>query len=56
MANLENIVKETGTIVTVEGPRFSSLAESKMFQSWNAHVLSMTTCPEVVLAKGTTYK
>lgn len=50
-ANLENVIKEKGTIVTVEGPRFSSRAESFMFKSWKADVLSMTTCPEVVLAK-----
>ena len=35
-ADLENVLKETGTIVTVEGPRFSSRAESFMFKSWNA--------------------
>lgn len=42
---------KTGTMVTIEGPRFSSRAESKMFQSWGAHTINMTTCPEVVLAK-----
>jgi 5'-methylthioadenosine phosphorylase len=41
----------TGTMVTIEGPRFSSRAESKMFQQWGAHTINMTTCPEVVLAK-----
>ena len=50
-ADLNHLLKQTGTIVTVEGPRFSSKAESFMFRSWNADVLSMTTCPEVVLAK-----
>ena len=35
-ANLENVIKEKGTIVTVEGPRFSSRAESFMFKSWKA--------------------
>jgi 5'-methylthioadenosine phosphorylase len=38
-------------MVTIEGPRFSSRAESKMFQHWGAHTINMTTCPEVVLAK-----
>lgn len=42
---------KTGTMVTIEGPRFSSRAESKMFQQWGAHTINMTTCPEVVLAK-----
>jgi len=41
---------ERGTIVVVEGPRFSSRAESKMFQSWGGHVISMTPVPEAVLA------
>lgn len=41
----------TGTMLTIEGPRFSSRAESKMFQQWGAHCINMTTCPEVVLAK-----
>uniref|UniRef100_A0A6M2DNA2 S-methyl-5'-thioadenosine phosphorylase n=1 Tax=Xenopsylla cheopis TaxID=163159 RepID=A0A6M2DNA2_XENCH len=42
---------ETGTVVTIEGPRFSSRAESNMFKQWGAHVINMTTVPEVVLAK-----
>lgn len=42
---------KTGTMVSIEGPRFSSRAESKMFQQWGAHTINMTTCPEVVLAK-----
>ena len=43
--------KEKGTVVTVEGPRFSSRAESVLFRSWKADVINMTTIPEVVLAK-----
>jgi len=43
--------KESGTVVTIEGPRFSSRAESFMFRSWKADVINMTTVPEVVLAK-----
>jgi 5'-methylthioadenosine phosphorylase len=41
----------TGTMLTIEGPRFSSRAESKMFQLLGAHTINMTTVPEVVLAK-----
>ena len=41
-ADLENVLKETGTIVTVEGPRFSSRAESFMFKSWNAGTYILT--------------
>ncbi|XP_032532264.1 S-methyl-5'-thioadenosine phosphorylase isoform X1 [Chiroxiphia lanceolata] len=40
-----------GTVVTIEGPRFSSRAESCMFRSWGADVINMTTVPEVILAK-----
>ena len=39
-----------GTIATIEGPRFSSQAESRMFQMWGADVINMTTAPEVILA------
>ena len=31
----------TGTMVTIEGPRFSSRAESKMFQQWGAHTINV---------------
>uniref|UniRef100_A0A4W3IA95 S-methyl-5'-thioadenosine phosphorylase n=1 Tax=Callorhinchus milii TaxID=7868 RepID=A0A4W3IA95_CALMI len=40
-----------GTMITIEGPRFSSRAESIIFRQWNADVINMTTVPEVVLAK-----
>ena len=40
-------VHDKGTMVTVEGPRFSSLAESKAFRSWGCDVVNMTTVPEV---------
>ncbi|XP_049832024.1 S-methyl-5'-thioadenosine phosphorylase [Schistocerca gregaria] len=41
----------TGTSLCIEGPRFSSLAESKLFRTWGADSINMTTVPEVVLAK-----
>lgn len=37
----------SGTAVTIEGPRFSSKAESNMFRSWNAQLVNMTLVPEV---------
>lgn len=40
-----------GTMLTIEGPRFSSKAESKLWHSWGAHTVNMTTVPEVILAK-----
>ena len=36
-----------GTMVTINGPRFSSKAESKMYRLWGADVVNMTTVPEV---------
>lgn len=44
-------VHEQGTVVTIEGPRFSSKAESKLFRQWGADLVNMTLVPEVVLAK-----
>ncbi len=40
-----------GTIITIEGPRFSTKAESHLFRSWDADVINMSTVPEVVLAR-----
>lgn len=40
-----------GTMLSIEGPRFSSRAESLMFRQWGADVINMTTVPEAVLAK-----
>lgn len=40
-----------GTAVTIEGPRFSTKAESHLFRSWGAEIVNMTTVPEVTLAK-----
>ncbi len=39
-----------GTVVTIEGPRFSTKAESFMFKSWGADVINMSIAPEVILA------
>lgn len=39
-----------GTVVTIEGPRFSTRAESFMFRSLGADIINMTTVPEVILA------
>jgi len=41
----------TGTIVTIEGPRFSTRAESRMFRMWGGDVVNMSIVPEVVLAR-----
>lgn len=39
------------TMITIEGPRFSTRAESHMFRSWGADVINMSTVPEVILAR-----
>jgi 5'-methylthioadenosine phosphorylase len=39
-----------GTVITIEGPRFSTRAESKMFRIWGADVVNMSIAPEVILA------
>jgi 5'-methylthioadenosine phosphorylase len=39
------------TVITIEGPRFSTKAESYMFRNWNADVINMSTVPEVNLAR-----
>ncbi|MDP3916705.1 MAG: S-methyl-5'-thioadenosine phosphorylase [Nanoarchaeota archaeon] len=41
---------ERGTVVTIEGSRFSTKAESLMFRSWGADVINMSTAPECILA------
>ncbi len=40
----------TGTVVTIEGPRFSTRAESNMFRHWGADVINMSIAPECILA------
>ncbi len=42
---------DTGTYVCIEGPRFSTKAESKLYRSWGAEVVGMTLVPECVLAR-----
>ena len=40
-----------GTFVVIEGPQFSTQAESHLFRSWNASVVGMTNLPEARLAR-----
>jgi 5'-methylthioadenosine phosphorylase len=40
----------SGTVITIEGPRFSTRAESKMFRIWGADVINMSVAPECILA------
>jgi len=43
-------IHRSGTYLCIEGPRFSTRAESKLWRSWGAHVIGMTLVPEVNLA------
>ena len=40
-----------GTYIVMEGPQFSTLAESNLYKSWNADVIGMTNMPEAKLAR-----
>lgn len=53
-----NAVKQTGATVhqggsyiVIEGPRFSTKAESQLFRSWGMSIIGMTACPEAFLAR-----
>lgn len=39
-----------GTVITIEGPRFSTRAESNMFRIWGADIINMSIAPECVLS------
>lgn len=41
---------ESGTVVTIEGPRFSTRAESRMFRSWGADIINMSVATEAIMA------
>jgi len=40
-----------GSYITVEGPRFSTKAESNLYRSWDISIIGMTTSPEAFLAR-----
>ncbi len=40
-----------GTYITMEGPQFSTLAESKLYRGWGCDVIGMTNMPEAKLAR-----
>lgn len=45
------VVHNGGTYITIEGPRFSTKAESNLFRKWGMSIIGMTACPEVFLAR-----
>lgn len=44
------VVHPAGCILTIEGPRFSTRAESGMFRAWGGDLINMSTAPECILA------
>lgn len=44
-------VHRGGTYVCIEGPQFSTRAESQVYRSWGVHVIGMTNMPEAKLAR-----
>lgn len=44
-------IHERGTYICIQGPRFSTRAESRLFRSWKVDVIGMTLFPEVVLSR-----
>jgi 5'-methylthioadenosine phosphorylase len=46
-----NKVHRGGSLITIEGPRFSTRAESNTFRSWGMSVINMSSAPEAFLAR-----
>ncbi len=44
-------VHNGGTLITIEGPRFSTRAESNVYRGWGMSIIGMTASPEVFLAR-----
>ncbi len=50
-ADGEAPIKLGGVAITIEGPRFSTTAESQLYRSWGIDLIGMTTAPEAFLAR-----
>lgn len=50
-ANIDTKVHDSGTYICMEGPQFSTRAESLLYRSWSAHLVGMTCMPEAKLAR-----
>lgn len=44
-------VHDGGSFITIEGPRFSTRAESNLYRAWGLSIIGMTTSPEAFLAR-----
>jgi len=47
----EAVVHQGGTLVCMEGPQFSTRAESHLYRAWGASLIGMTALPEAKLAR-----
>jgi 5'-methylthioadenosine phosphorylase len=45
------IIHRGGSFITIEGPRFSTKAESNLYRAWGMDIIGMTTSPEAFLAR-----
>jgi 5'-methylthioadenosine phosphorylase len=45
------VVHQGGSLITIEGPRFSTKAESNAYRAWGMSIIGMTACPEAFLAR-----
>ena len=50
LTELKSKFHKTGTYICIEGPQFSSLAESQLYRSWGCDIIGMTNMPEAKLA------
>jgi 5'-methylthioadenosine phosphorylase len=48
---IETTIHHGGTFIIIEGPRFSTKAESNVYRSWGMSIIGMTTAPEAFLSR-----
>jgi 5'-methylthioadenosine phosphorylase len=51
LVDTEIHIHRGGTFITIEGPRFSTKAESNLFRNWGMSIIGMNTAPEAFLAR-----
>jgi 5'-methylthioadenosine phosphorylase len=51
VAAVGGTVHDEGTFITIQGPRFSTRAESNTYRAWGMSIIGMTTSPEAFLAR-----
>ncbi len=51
VAGAETAIHRGGAFITIEGPRFSTKAESRTFRAWGMDLIGMTASPEAFLAR-----